>query len=360
VLAEALGEQEVADGGLPLRPSAPSGSIFERAIRRVGYDRDQFVIFNTIPTHPPKNWINPRWERSAIEWGRTYVDRVIRDYKPRCILALGNVALKALTGLSGEGRGVGHMRGWVLKGASSPPVIATYHPSFIRREAMPLFPVLMHDIKLAVAVANTRVGERVKFFSPVVWRDWEYEGFKPRGAEEPLVPDGYQTHPTVEDAERFLEEAQDAVLCAYDIETPRSGGEDDTDELGETKILSIQFSIKAGSGIYLPWHAPYDDIARRILALPNDKAGANVWRFDDPLLRKHGCELNGRIHDIRWAWHHLQPDLKAGLQFVASFYQEVGFRAPWKHLHISHPGFYGIADVDAVQRIMNGPDTGSS
>ena len=51
-------------------------------------------------------------------------------------------------------------------------------------------------------------------------------------------------------------------------------------------------------------------------------------------------------------WHHLQPDLRASLQFIASFYApELG---PWKHLHASHPEFYGIVDVDAVQRILAG------
>ena len=58
---------------------------------------------------------------------------------------------------------------------------------------------------------------------------------------------------------------------------------------------------------------------------------------------------NGRNDNVRWVWHHLQPDLPAHLQFVASFY---GMDFPWKHLSVSAPEFYGCADVDAPQRIM--------
>ena len=30
----------------------------------------------------------------------------------------------------------------------------------------------------------------------------------------------------------------------------------------------------------------------------------------------HGCRLNGVLHDLRWAFHTRQPDLKAALQFA--------------------------------------------
>jgi hypothetical protein len=30
----------------------------------------------------------------------------------------------------------------------------------------------------------------------------------------------------------------------------------------------------------------------------------------------HGCRLNGVLHDLRWAFHTRQPDLKSALQFA--------------------------------------------
>lgn len=355
MLGEAMGEAEMEDG-LPFRPYAPAGSVLERAIRRCGYDREAFVLWNAIPTHPPKNYINPNWEGAALAWGRPMLEGVIREYKPRCILALGTTALKASTGVAGDKCGASYLRGYVLPGLGDVPVVAALHPAFLRRGAMPLLSVLMHDIKLAVAVAATKPGERAEFYSPVLSRAWQFLHPLRLNFYEPEIPSGYILHPSEEEAWDFLRKAESrsADLIAYDIETPHSASasENDTDELAETDILSIQFSLERGTGVFLPWREPFFEIARRVLALPNPKAGCNNWRFDDPLLRAHGCRINGEVHDIRWAFHHLQPDLKAHLQFIMSFYQEPDFAFPWKHLAETQKAAYGCLDVDAVQRVM--------
>src|SRR6266478_1199189 len=51
VVAEASGEMEARDG-LPLRPYAPAGSVLERAFRRMGLDRKQFSLTNTLRCFP--------------------------------------------------------------------------------------------------------------------------------------------------------------------------------------------------------------------------------------------------------------------------------------------------------------------
>jgi len=354
VLGEALGDTEARAGGLPFRPGAPAGSILERAIRRAGFSREQFVVFNTVPAQPPRNWLEGApYEADAIAWGRPFVDDVVSRFKPRAILALGGVALKAATGVCGEYRGISHLRGWVLPSRHGIPVVGSYHPAYLRRGAMGLLSVLMHDLKLAVAVA---AGRATRFFSPVLWRDFEYTPFEVRALEEPLVPPDYLTHPSEQQAWDWLRDLEQhpGALLAYDIETPRSGesDEEESDELAEREILSIQFSFAPGTGIFLPWREGYAEVARHALALGNVKAGANTWRFDDPLLEAHGCRLNGTRHDVRWTFGHLQPDLKKSLQFITSFYQTSTFNAPWKQVHQSHPEVYGIRDVDALQQIL--------
>jgi hypothetical protein len=227
----------------------------------------------------------------------------------------------------------------------------------LRRGAMPLFSVLMHDLKLAVAVANAKLGQSVNFYSPVLSRDVAYtrHPISEIDLTTPVVPDEYTTHPLEAQAWGFLKEAEDdpSKLIAYDIETPRSTTvtENESDELGDTHILSIQFSLRRDSGIFMPWREPFIEVARRTLALPNPKAGANTWRFDNPVLRGNGCGINGTNHDIRWTWHALQPDLRGALQFIASFYND-GSGSPWKHLHSTTPEAYGILDVDWIHRIL--------
>jgi uracil-DNA glycosylase family 4 len=360
ILGEACGDAEARDH-LPFRPYAPSGSVLERAIRRCGYNREQFVIFNVCPVQPPKNFLEGApYETEAIQWGSEILEGVIAKYKPRCILTLGNIPLKATTGLAGEKLSVSHLRGWMIPALSrfsnvSIPVVATFHPSFLRRGAMALFSVLMHDLKLSIAVANARMGQTVAFHSPVLSRDVHFTRGPLPDLFNPVVPAGYTTHPLESQAWEFLKEAEDdpRLLIGFDIETPRSSvtSELESDELEDRDILSIQFSLHKGSGIFLPWREPFIEISKRILALPNEKGGANVWRFDCPLLEAHGCRLNGTVHDVRWMWHAMQPDLRASLQFIASFYND-GSMAPYKHLHQSYPGYYGIADVDWIERII--------
>ena len=335
ILGEALGDAEAHDGK-PFRPYAPAGAVLERAIKRAGFVRPQFKLWNIVGCQPPKNFLeHAPWEGAAISHCRPFLDAVIERMRPGCLLALGNVPLKATTGMTGEYRSVTYLRGYVLPSVHGIPVVASFHPSFLRRGAMPLLSVLMHDIKLAVQVAKERLA-----LSDL------------NDPNDPVIPDGYILHPSVDDAWSWLYRLKDnpQVLLMYDIETPRSSStsEDETDELGDSEILSIQFSTGRGQGIFMPWQEPYITIAKAALALPNEKAGQNNWRFDDPLLRAHGAHIAGCVHDIRWAWHHLQPELLANLQFIASFY---GWPFPWKHLHAAQPEAYGLFDVDVLHYI---------
>jgi len=357
ILGEALGDSESADG-LPFRPYAPAGAVLERAIRRCGYHRDQFVLWNVVPVQPPKNWLEGApWEAAGVAWGLPQIRRVIADFQPRCILALGNIAFRVASGMAG---GISINRGFPLGGVLGVPVVGAFHPSFIRRGAMPLLSVLMDDIKLAVAVAHSqRTGVAPVWYSPVLSRDRVMPDGLAAGRfpdpYKPDVPPGYLTHPNESDAWDFWREVErrPQALLAYDIETPRSkeSNENESDELAETKILSIQFSLGARSGVYMPWRDPYVEIAKRVLAGPNPKGGANTWRFDDPLLKAHGCAIGGERHDVRWMFHHLQPDMKGALQFIASFFaMEMG---PWKHLGGTEwEQVYGIMDVDVIHRIL--------
>lgn len=341
-----MGEEELKDQCLPARPFAPTGSVLERAIRRSGFTRDQFVLFNTVPTHPPHNYLEGApYEAEAIAWGTPYIQEVIDRYHPRVILACGNIALKASGGLSD----ILINRGFPIPSRFGIPVIGTLHPSFLRRGAMGYMGVLMHDLKFAVALAQST--PLTRFWSPVLWREVEYTMRNTEYYDPPL----YTQWATEQDANDFLRRVTDepSAMVAYDIETPFSHtkGEDESDELeGENSIISIQFSMARETGIFLPWREPFIEYATRILASGNPKIGANNWRFDDPRLRENGCTLAGVLHDLRWAWKHFQPDLSGALQFITSFYApEMG---PWKHLAKARPQWYGIRDVDALMRII--------
>ncbi len=353
LLGEAMGEAEAREG-LPFRPWAEAGSVLERAITRAGFHRDQFLLWNAVPTHPPKNYlVGAEYEEEAIRWGLPFVRDLVERFHVRAILALGDVPLGQLTGH----REIMKNRGYPIWSHSvGVPVIGTLHPSFLRRGAMSYLGVLIHDLRFAVELA--RHSERVEFHSPVLRRPVHYGPFYLEGGLSDLSPLGYIEYPSEDDGWEFLErvERQKDILVAYDIETPRSHSidEENSDDLDESEIVSIQFSLAPESGIYFPWRDPFIEIARRVLRTGNPKVGANCWRFDDPRLRAHDVDIQGPQHDLRWAWKHFQPDLSGGLQFITSYYApELGI---WKHTSQSNPRMYGIRDVDALQRVMGERD----
>jgi len=332
ILGEAMGEEEAKDGR-PFRPWAPAGAVLERAIRRAGFQRASFALYNIVPTHPPNDYlVGAPYEHEAIAWGLEYVRAVVERLKPRVILALGGTALRATTGLAGPKLGVSNLAGFLLPGViASVPVIASFHPSYIRRGNMTHLGLLIDALRRAVTAARTNA--------------------QPQTANPSQPPKGYCLYPSERDAADFHGAVRSGAwpYLAYDIETAYSVDEDSAEER-EGEIQSIQFSLAPNAGIFMPWRPPFIEIARSILALPIPKLGWNNYRFDDPRLRESRIEIAGVLHDLMWAWHHSQPDIPRNLQFAAA---QQGWNWPWKHLSEAAPEFYGIVDVDVLQFMVS-------
>lgn len=326
ILGEAAGEAEARES-LPFRPYAAAGSILERCINKAGFRREEFALFNVVNCRPPKNLLEgQKYEAGAVNHCKVHVQKVIDRYKPRVILAAGGVACKWLTGMVGPKKSISLLRGFVYDTTYGIPCIPTLHPAFIARGQAKYLPVLIRDIQFSVQVAKNGIKADRK---------------------------DYLEHPTVNDVRDYLNflRANPRLPISYDIETDyslRQPDEADVRNVGRN-IEQIQFSHEPHQAIVLPWVGEYIELARQILALPNDKWGWNSISFDQPILEEHNVKINGRHHDLMLAWHHLQPDLPKGLQFVTSFYApEVG---AWKHLSDAQPQLYGGIDVDAVSRI---------
>ncbi len=174
MLGESAGTHEVREG-LPFRPTAPAGSVLERAIKRAGYERQQFRIWNMIGCQPKDNKLDHMpYEQAALTHCKPRLDAVIAEMKPRCIMTLGAVPTRALTGMTGYKQSIGLLRGFLLPSLDYEcPVLPSYHPSYLRRGGkgkdesgaavkgekgggMSLFGVLMGDIHRAVQVAKDK------------------------------------------------------------------------------------------------------------------------------------------------------------------------------------------------------------
>src|SRR6185369_8100363 len=291
VVAEASGESEAREG-LPLRPYAPAGSLFERAIRRLSFSREQFTLTNVVRCHPRNNFLDGApWERAAVEHCRPNLDAVIQQSRPRVILTLGNVALSQMTGMAGPSQGISHLRGYPMammrriqldcedcQSLSTPDptcfdcggtgksgtrwinsdtpivVMPTYHPSFIRRGAAHLTGVFMRDIQRAVMVANGRD------------KSYMLNAYEEFLAGKSTLK--YQTRPSYEDAWSFYYFLKDnpQVHFAYDLETVEtlSLDEDAREQFADTEIRTVQFCHTQGTGISMPWVNGYRKIVAAI------------------------------------------------------------------------------------------------
>lgn len=342
IIGEGLGHEEAIDG-LPFRPRAQAGSQLEDCFRRLGVNREQFFIWNILGCQPPGNLLDGMWyEDSAISTCMArHFTRVLDSFRTphtKVLLAMGNVATRVLTGLSGlasEKQSVSNVRGYVFPSKWG-WVVPTYHPSYIRRGNPHLIPAMLADMRKAIAIAQGR-----------------YTDFEGHSSYNGV---NYQTTPSVIDAWDFYYRAQSnsKLMIGYDIETPNSKlaeeDEREDEEYLAEPIESVQFSLAAREGIFLPYQGEYIEIAKKIMELLNRKLAFNNWFFDDPIMRKAGFNFGGGLSiDLMWMFKHWHPRLERGLQKVASLFD---FPFPWKHLYGSNMGVYGCADVDSLHWIL--------
>lgn len=382
LVGEASGEMEARDQ-LPFRHYAPAGSVLERCLRRMGLDRQQFATTNCCRCRPRHNFLeNSPWEFSALRHCRPNLDSAIATYKPRCIVSLGGVATRELTGEAGEARGVTHLAGYVLplggvsdeticghceiephadcrlcggrvtipgrSGQGAIPVIANFHPAYLRRGKASHQGVFSRIIQRGLNIASGR--------------DRNYMWGVSADANTWTQPNGsrlqYWTHPTTDQARSVLAylRANPNLWIAKDIETSESSSldEDAREGFSDTEVRLFQLSYQPGTGIVLPYTGEFKQVIREMLHLTNPAFGHNWDNFDHKVLRaaaaREGWRYSppGRIYDTLDMFHHWQPDLPAHLQFASSF---VSFPFPWKHLASTDIQFYGICDVDATLRL---------
>lgn len=352
VLGEALGENE-ARQGLPFRPEAPAGSVLERALRSCGLSREQFGVFNVINCKPPNNELNgASYEEAALFHCRVHLRRVIAQFKPRVILALGGVALRTLSGMSGPKQSIEHLRGYCLEMPEFPGIhiIGSYHPSYIVRGAWNVFPVLCHDIRQAVSIArNGFTKPAVEFVEHASHAEFEYIRHQCLSDESLVMSVDFETegNPNVfEDAQ--LNAALEELYTDMPSEIKKQ------EKLGTNQIITqTNISIYENQSFVFAATSENQEHVAELLALQNPKTGYNFWCFDLPVAQFNSIVVNGQITDVMWKMHALWPDIPGkrnkdaqegslmNLQYAASMY---GYFEAWKHLSNQMPEYYGCHD----------------
>jgi uracil-DNA glycosylase family 4 len=209
-----------------------SGRLLDAMLADAGFSPDEYRLSNAVRCITPDNRAPLPKEIAACS---THLEAEITALRPQVIIALGEVALRALVGP----RALSSVRGQELelhpRFAHRCPVFATYHPSWVlRAKSASARPLVTSDL--------ARVGDRGTPQTEVRWQPW-------RG--EPLT----------------------GTIIAYDIET--------YDEQGKITDLPTQVAVATESGTYVTV-TRLRELLQAIVDFDGIRVGHNSFEFDLP------------------------------------------------------------------------------
>ncbi len=260
LVGEALGQDE-AEQGFPFVGKA--GAALDKMMTRGGLNRDDFKIANVVWCRPPNNKLSGEdYAYAAIQHCAPYLNKVIEEFKPNCIVALGTTAFRRLLPEIANLHGVGLLDSKKHKGARgyffrsdrySTWIIPTVHPSYVMRGKTSWAQVLIHDIQRATEVAR--------------------DGYYYTDGDYLLDPTPTKALAWVEEFEEVWEKDHELFLSC-DIETPQKGSDEeelDLEDGNDYIILRCGYSYRDYSGLSIPWGGMYSSIHQRLLGHPCTK-----------------------------------------------------------------------------------------
>ncbi len=284
-VGEAPGEWETKRGeGFVGR----SGELLTRLAKKAGISRSDVTLSNVLKCRPPDNKLPEEPELSlAVECCSEILTEDVKDV--RVIVAIGNLSLRAFTGL----RGILVRRGSVYETGDGKFVVALIHPAALSRAqhmkekekiAVPPYQVFVTDLRRA-----RRIAEDPDFRLPA-----------------PTI----LTHPTREELEAFLVRMQDPeTKVGVDIETV--GGQSIVPTIISFAVYDLAVVVSFEDE--LEWIVEaLESPARKILH--------NGAIFDLEVLQHPGFRINNYWLDTLYAHHTVYAELRHNLGFVQSIH----------------------------------------
>ena len=340
IVGEAAGEEESLKG-VPFIGKA--GFTLSKLMKRADLERDDFRICNVLSCRPPNNkLLGMPYAQEAIDHCAKYLDDVIEEFKPKCILTLGNFAFRRVLPEVANQKGVGLLESKKHKGAVGYVFrsqkydtwsLATIHPSFILRGQTAWAQVLIYTLQRSVEIAR--------------------EGYAYDIPDYTLDCTPAEALRWVEQFEAYYSQNPDLYLSC-DIETPEKGANEedlDLEDGSDYTILRCGYSYRDLHGLSIPWGGPYQMVHERLLRSQCQKVWWNGG-YDIPRILSQGVTIDGASHDGMDAWHVLNSDLKKSLGFVTPFFRKR--QRMWKHESSEKPAYYNCVDADVAGGNMRG------
>lgn len=264
--------------------------------------------------------VRDRFVAPVVEEGYRVLMGEIERVKPEVIIALGNVALWALTGRWG----VKNWRGSMLDGPNGERVVPTYHPVAILRQ-WSLRAVTLHDLRRAVKEAGTRsVPPSTNFI---------------------LRPLYHTVLSTLNDLLTRLNSTP--LLLSLDIETSYGHIMCLGLAWSRTDALCIPFvEIQRGGAAYWPEHEEAEIVFMlyKILTHPNCRV---VWQnglFDSQYIYRAWHFVPRHHFDTMIGQHSCFSTMPKSLDFISSMYAD--FHVYWKGIARGLDQSHGVKKDD--------------
>lgn len=292
-VGEAPGENEDILG-IPFTGAA--GDLLNQALDFAGISRSEIYITNVCKVRPPDNDLKRLHEIGVtLEDFKQELWDEIDMIKPNCILALGDTALNALTGL----KGIKHYRGSILSALDTRKVVQTLHPAS-----------LLHGGR---DNANDRAN----------WKEFAWIKFDiKRAVEQSAFPDIILPNRNLHiarhsiDVYRFLNRFADKKFAVIDVETTHTyaqciGIAFTGDEAISIPVFSESIPIPDMACIWKMLYEFFNDT--------NIRLGAQNAKFDEKRCRQLGLTwAQPCLHSLDMMWHILCPEFPKRLEFISS------------------------------------------
>lgn len=326
IVGEAPGEEEAIEG----KPFVGrAGQLLNQILKALDVEREDCHITNVFKIRPPENNVGFFFETiteakksglnktskypmySGIGYLKPDFSGFLDELKgellrmqPDIVVALGNTAMWALTGLTGVAKLRGHLTDCAL--GYSCKVLMTYHPAAVLRQ-WEYKPLIFNDIQKALTYNSKKEINRLVLLEP-----------------------------NLHDLEMFYEDhikqiKGTGIPLTFDIET------------GTDRIRCIGFAV-GGVSIVVPfdsgninnpsyWKTADEEVqaltwVKGILEDPTiTKLGHNVLYDIQWLREKFGICTAQPIHDTMVMFHSVQPEMKKSLNELVSMYT---YAPPWK------------------------------
>jgi DNA polymerase-1 len=328
LVGEAPGDAEVRAG----RPfTGPSGSILDRLLQEAGISRHEVLLTNVCRDKPPGGdlsffFLDGKKMSQPKPIFESYIAMLKHDievYRPTVIIALGQMAMKVLTGLHGIKENRGFVNDCLL--APGVKVITTYHPAILNYDYKLSFTAVM-DFRKAIRHAKR----------PSFWY-----------TERTLVD-----NPTAQEFIDYCDEVADkGEVIGFDVETKSPGAH--INILGVSHRSDYAMSLDIMNGI----NPKYDEqtelrVWQAISNLANKcPVVMQNGNYDTAVaLHNNGIYFKHYLSDTLIAAHSLWPECPRSLGYLASVVLDV---PAWKHTSRESPTLYNAADAANTLGIWN-------